>query len=265
MRESDSPNATARSVGQHLAQDQALATRVLRLANSAYYGMTRQVSDLNEAVVVLGLRATRNLALVASSYPWLSKPCLVYGLAPMELWRHAFGTAVAAFTLAKRCKCNDHDTIFTAGLVHNLGKTVLGSRLEGHGASIQNVAAQKEVTFAEVERAVIGFDHSEVGAALAEKWNLPDSLIAGIRYHHAPEETTDHRELVDCVHVGESLAFAMDLGIKEQGMLYQVSQGAIHRLQIQPSDYEEIVANCKERYLEFGKVYGLDSSGQKAA
>jgi HD-like signal output (HDOD) protein len=265
IKEANSPIATARSISHHLAQDQALATRVLRLANSAYYGLSRRVSDIHEAVLVLGMRSVRNLAVVASSYRWMSKPFEAYGLGSMQLWKHASGTAVAAHTVASRAGAKDADIVFTAGLIHNVGMSVLSSRIEGIGPVLLQAAESGRAPFREVESGHFGFDHAAVGSYLAEQWNLPDSLVAAIRYHHSPEDAPAHQHVVDCMHVGESIVWAMDLGICETGMLHPVSAAALRRLEVQPSEYEDLVAACVEKYADHVKLYGVELDSQVAA
>lgn len=265
IQETDSATATGRSIASHLAKDQALAARVLRLANSAYYGLTRQVSDIQEAVVVLGLRAVRNLAVVASSYPWMSKPFPGYGLGPMQLWKHSFATAVSARTVAQKYGSVDPDTVFTAGLVHNLGKSVFGSHLEGRGPAFINAVKKGQCTFSTIEAQYFGHDHAAVGGHLAERWNLPKALIYGIRFHHSPDEANDFQQLVDCVHVGDNLSFALDIGLEEDGMIHALSENSLQRLGIVPDDYEALVAACLEAYRENEQFYGLDSAGKRAA
>lgn len=265
IRETDSAVSNARSISKHLVQDQSLATRVLRLSNSAYYGLSRQVSDINEAVIILGNRTVRNLAVIASSFPWLSKSFPGYGIGPAEMWKHAFGTGVAAKVVARKYGEADPETAFTAGLIHNLGLVALSARLEGRSGVLVTHAKQANATFSEIEIATFGFDHSAVGAHLAEMWNLPAALTACIRFHHSPNEATAHQSLVDCVHVGEQLVFAMDLGIPELGMLHPSCTESLRRLSVQPEDYESLVEECSAAYADAEQAYGVNGDQQRAA
>ena len=117
MRLADSSTSKAEDIANLLAQDQALSVRVLRLSNSAYYGVSKTVTNLTEGVVVLSMRTVKNLAMVAATYPWMSKPVEGYGLGPMQLWNHSFGTALGAQTVAKLCGKCDPQLAFTAGLL----------------------------------------------------------------------------------------------------------------------------------------------------
>jgi len=264
MRETASATSNARTVAMHLSQDQALAARVLRLANSAYYGLSRQVSDVNEAVVLLGMRAVRNLALVASSYPWMSKPIPGYGLGPREMWKHSFAVAVCGKIVANRTRAGDPETAFTAGLLHNLGKCVLGVWLEGHEEAIGNVALPG-VPFFEVERIVTGFDHSQVGAHLADRWNLPESLVAAIQYHHEPDSAAVSQSIVDCVHLADSIVLSMGIGLGHDGLSYPLSSNALQRLGVGHEEFEGLIEACSEERIHFDDPFGESDEGASRA
>ena len=238
MRETDSPTGSAQSVAKYLAQDGSLTARVLRLANSPYYGLSRSVVDVSEAVVVLGMRNVRNLALVASSYPWLTKPLKGYALAPNEMWRHSFGVAVAASLTAERSRKVSKDEAFVAGLLHDLGKTAISVWLENKLPAMLKLAEREQIPFDEVERKVLGYDHMEVGAHMAEHWNLPQTLVDVMRYHHRPDDAPNNNPMIDCVHIGDYLAGSMGYGLGGDGLGYQFSENAVQRLGLNLEDLD---------------------------
>lgn len=240
IRESDSSTSNAASIARTLSQDQALSVRVLRLANSAYYGMARRISNLQEAVVILGMKSVKNLALVASSYPWLSKPLKGYALGPKQLWTHSFGVAVGAQFVAERAKLDDDGTIFTAGLLSDIGKVALSVWLENKVTALYSLAVHQQLTFAEAEQKVLGFDHCEVGEHLAIGWNLPEEIVQAIRYHHEPNSALLHRNVVDCVHVGDYLTTAMGFGLGGDGLQYRFYEESLQRLNLATEDLDQV-------------------------
>ncbi len=255
MREAESATGTASAVAQAIAQDHALSARVLRLANSAYYGLSRQVLDLQEAVVVLGMRSVRNLAVVAATYPWMSKPIKGYDLGPRQMWAHSFGVAVASQLVARRTgKCSE-DTAFTAGLLHNVGKVALSVWLENKLRAMQNMALRDNLSFDQVERKILGYDHADVGAYLGESWNLPEILVKTIRYHHRPNEVENYDPIVDCVHIGDFLTMSMGFGLGGDGLRYDISDDAIGRLTVEPNDLDEITLEFVESYHAYEKLF----------
>lgn len=254
MRESESATGTARSISQHLSCDQALSARVLRLANSAYYGLPKQVTDLSEAVVLLGMRSVRNLAVVAATYPWMQKPLSGYALEPKALWSHSFAVAVGSQLIARRTGACDSDLAFTAGLLHNIGKVAMSVWLDRKLAAVLGLAQRDRLAFDEVERKLLGFDHAEVGAYLAEMWNLPASLTQPIRYHHNPNALEPANPVVDTIHLADFLTISMGYGLGGDGLRYNFSHEVMERLSVSASDLDGLVNDFMDAYLVHEKV-----------
>jgi len=255
MKETETSTSSAATIATSLAQDQALSVRVLRLANSAYYGLSRKVSDLPEAVVVLGMRTIKNLAMVASTYPWMSRPLAGYQLGPKEMWAHAFGTAIGAQIIAKHTgKCKD-DVAFTAGLLHDIGKLALSIWLENKIGAILLYASREGITFDQAERKVLGFDHTQVGGELATRWNLPDDIVAAVRYHHAPSEADPPADLIDCVHVGNHLTLKLGFGLGGDGTHYAFDESALFRLGLTQVKLGAITEDFIQAYEQYEKLF----------
>lgn len=256
VRETDSSTSSAMSVAQILAQDQALSVRVLRLANSAYYGLSRKVSDLSEAVIVLGMRSIRNLAMVASTYPWMIRPLGGYCLGPRQLWSHSFGVAVGAQAVAEKAKLKNAESAFTAGLLHDLGKVALSIWLEDKIGPLIALAQRDQLTFDQAERKVLGFDHSEVGQYMGEDWNLPKVLVDSIRFHHEPNLCHPHCPVVDCVHIADYLTMTMGIGVGGDGLQYQFNEEALTRLELSPRDLDEVTDTFVQAYEDYESMLG---------
>ena len=255
MQAAESSNSTAASVAQILSADQSLSARVLRLANSAFYGLSRKVSDLQEAVVILGMRNIKNLALVAGTYPWMSRPLPGYSLGPRAMWTHAFGTAVGAQQIAKVSGKVKDDVAFTAGLLHDIGKVAVSIWLENKIVAILNYANREGMSFDEAERKILGYDHTQVGEHLATTWNLPDDLVAAVRWHHMPDDAPGNPPLVDCVHLGNYLTMTMGFGLGGDGLLYRFSESSLTRLGLQAIDLDQVTDTFVESYEEYEKLF----------
>lgn len=255
MREAESSTSNASSIAQILAQDQALSARVLRLANSAYYGLTRKVSNLQEAVVVLGTRCVRNLCMVAATYPWMSRKLDGYCLGPRDLWTHSIGTALGAQHFAQISKKCNEDQAFTAGLLHDIGKVALSVWLENKTSSVAQYAHLAEVAFDEAERKILGFDHCQVGEHLANTWNLPEEIVGAIRWHHNPNETEVTSPIIDCVHLGLYMSLTLGLGLGGDGMQYEFCEDSFARLGIPQDKFDQIADNFLNGYEEYEKLF----------
>ncbi|MBI4986016.1 MAG: HDOD domain-containing protein [Rhodocyclales bacterium] len=191
-----------------LNQDQALAARVLRVANSPFYGLNSSVATVSEAVVVLGFHAVRSLALAASIVKLLPDSG-TQRFDQLAFWRHAVGTGVCARVLAGRIGL-DQEAAFTAGLLHDIGKLALSAYFPD---VVDAILARRDGSgslMVEAERSCLGFDHAAVGHDLAQLWHFPEAIRLAIRDHHAPERAP--APLTDIVHVANTLCYALDIG-----------------------------------------------------
>ena len=255
MRMADSSTSRAQDIARIVAQDQAMSVRVLRLANSAFYGMSRKVSSLPESVVVLGMRTVKNLAMVAATYPWMSKPLQGYDLAPMQMWHHSFGTALAAQTLAARSRKCDEQLAFTSGLLHDVGKVALSLWIGEKLKAIVYYAEREGMPFDEAERRILGYDHTEVGEHLGKNWNLPEDVLLGIRWHHQPELCEPYHPVADCVHLGSTISMAMGIGLGGDGLHYAFSEGCYARLGIRVEDIDSISADYVDAFKKYETMF----------
>jgi putative nucleotidyltransferase with HDIG domain len=255
MRETQSSSASAASVAKIIVTDQALSAKVLRLANSAFYGLSRRIADLPEAVVILGMKSVKNLALVAGTYPWMQRPLTGYCLGPADMWRHAFGTAVASQLIARVSRKAPEDVAFTAGLLHDIGKVALSIWLENKMGAILLYAGREEIPFDEAERRVLGYDHCQVGYHLASSWNLPEEICAAALYHHAPSLADEHQAVVECVHVGDHICSAMGFGLGGDGLHYRFDASALDRLGLKPEDIDRITDEFVEKFEEYETLF----------
>ncbi|HTQ08991.1 MAG TPA: HDOD domain-containing protein [Fimbriimonadaceae bacterium] len=256
MRESQSATSTAHSVARYLSQDQSLTARVLRLANSAFYGMQRRIASPDEAVIILGMRAVRNLAMIASTYHWMDKPLRGYALEPHEFWEHSLSVAVASQVLAQSVSPGSSDLAFTCGLLHDLGKVALSAWLENRSVTLNSVAARLDLTTDQAERRVLGFDHQQVGGKLAEKWNLPKVIVEAISYHHCPSTVETESPAVDIVHVADYMASTTQVTTHGgEGIHIYLDKAALDRLMIGDDEMQGLSEEFAVQYENYEKLF----------
>ncbi|HWD38037.1 MAG TPA: HDOD domain-containing protein [Fimbriimonas sp.] len=255
MRYATDPDASAAGMAKIICQDSSLVVRVLRLANSAFYGLQREVVNVSDAVVMLGLRTVRHLALLASTYPWMTRPLPGYGLGPREMWIHSLSVGVGAQVVAEKSGRVNPDLVFTAGILHDLGKTALSVWLDNKVNAMARLAELQETTFDVIERKVLGFDHQDVGAYMGEAWNLPKPLVMAIRTHHRPLETTEYAEVVYCVHVADYLSRAMGLGIGGDSMSYDFKEETLFGLHLSYSQMDQLADEMLDRYEKQERLF----------
>ena len=190
-----------------ISLDQALTAKTLRLANSSFYGMPRHVGSVSDATAVLGLRTVR-VVLTAAALHGSFKPPECAGFDFMAFWRHAVSTAVCARLIASEIGA-DAEAAFTAGLLHDIGELILASSHPERFAQVLAQQAQSAAPLREIETALLGIDHAQVGARVAEHWRFPKPIVDAILDHHAPPAAADAFALVRIVHVADLLARAL--------------------------------------------------------
>ena len=255
IRLTDDPKAGIGDIAKVLISDQALAARVLKLANSAFYGSSRRVATVSEAVVILGMRTTRNLVMASGCQEMLEAEVAGYGLPRGALLRHSLACASAAQTLAKRTKYRGTEEAFVAGLLHDLGKVVMNLYLRDQFIQVLIQAASGEMTYSEAEQAIFSFDHAEAGAYLLERWNLPASLVAAVRYHHTPLDAPGDSPLPCLVHVADAICLTLGIGLGLDGLAYTLQPEALGRLQLTADDFEEVASQTCDILSEAGPLF----------
>ena len=181
----DDPKSSAGQVGDAIKRDPATAARILRLVNSAYFGLANPVKTVQQAVSLLGFKVIRSVA-VSTSLPSAFKGLVSCGAFSQErFWKHSLLTACLCKSIAKKCRGVEPEAAFDLGLLHDLGKLVLACYTAEHTTAIISMAKDKQLSYDRVEKDVLNTTHSEVGAWLANRWNFPPELAAEIREHHA--------------------------------------------------------------------------------
>lgn len=173
-------NSSARDMARVLETDHAISTRILRMANSAFYALRTRVETIQAAIVVLGFDAIRQLALATTVFDALSRH-RQFALEPDDFWMHSLGAAKAARSLGLKRKVDSPDSCFTAGLLHDIGKYTMALALKDEYCRIAEAARDNELPLKDVEREALRTTHAEVGAWLMERWRFPALFIDSVR------------------------------------------------------------------------------------
>jgi putative nucleotidyltransferase with HDIG domain len=226
----DDHDMTVGQLSQVVLRDQSLTANILKLANSAFYGHARRVTTVTEAVVLLGFSAIKSLAISSHTARLLNRPLPGYGLNQGELWHHSICVAFTARRLAVEVHLAPVEEAFVAGLLHDIGKTVLSGYMEQAFAEVSRVSTETREPFHHVEARLLGFDHAELGARVAARWSFPQELEEAIRYHHDPDQATLKPMLAHVVHVADAVCMMLGQGLGGDGLNYEVSRGSLEIL-----------------------------------
>jgi len=204
----NSPNSSMNQIGALISKDQAIAARVVRLVNSAFYGLGRKVSSIPQAIVVLGLNTVKNLVTGVSVIKMFETADKESLFNRDMFWLHSFGSAMGARLLAKNLGRSEPEDYFLAGLLHDIGILILDQFFHDEFLSILKYVNNSNSDYYTAEQNVLGLTHCEVGAIVAEKWKIPDFLIHTIRYHHASvnQDPEINCDVINIVHIAEVAA-----------------------------------------------------------
>jgi putative nucleotidyltransferase with HDIG domain len=230
----DDQDMTVGQLSQIVLRDQSLTANILKLANSSFYGHARQVTTVTEAVVMLGFSTLKSLAISSHTARLLSGGLPGYGLQKGELWRHSISVAFTARRLAVEVKLAPVEEAFVAGLLHDIGKTILSSYMENAYDEVVRIAQERRLPFHEVETELLGFDHAELGAQVAVAWSFPAELEEAIRFHHAPSGATLKPSLAHCVHLADAACMMLGIGLGVDGLMYGMDPASLEVLDLTP-------------------------------
>jgi putative nucleotidyltransferase with HDIG domain len=227
--------------------DQALTANVLRWANSAWSQTQTPIDNIPAAIVRLGMETVLKLAVGNHLLGPMSQPNSGYDLSENELWHHSVATALTTEYLREITHKPMPPGAFSAGLLHDIGKLVLGRHM---GLKDMKLMIQKQMryncmSYVEAERAVMHTDHAEVGAAIAREWKLPEVLSEAIANHHAPDQAA--APLSDVIHVGNAVAKLIGQNLGSEHMYLQVSTAAANRLGLNEDNVQILCAMVKEQ------------------
>lgn len=207
------PKTSATELNRLICSDTALAAKILRLVNSAHYGLPQPVSSVTQAIVILGFSAVRNLAMalgIAGALPGNGKSALNRE----HYWAHSMATAIGASAIAfmRGFPPRVAEQVFAGGMLHDMGKIFLDRYFPFQYKVAIGHASVEESTILEAENESLGINHANVGHRMAQKWNLPAELTAMISHHHAPQDAGDHFEVAAIVHAANWLTHDLKIG-----------------------------------------------------
>jgi len=228
------PNASARQLESIIARDQALSARILRIVNSAMYGLRREVSTIAHAVAVLGMETLRSILMAASVQQVFQSGGRGQDLTSKLISDHSWGAAIAARIIARRTRYEAPEEAFLAGLMHDIGKLVLKKNFADQYLNIVSEVYRGDTSFDDAEMVFFGFTHAQVGALVSEKWNFPPQLAFAIGCHHNPEAAGKYTKLASIVSLSDAFMIFLEVGIRKNKQLHLEKERATEFLRLDP-------------------------------
>mgnify|MGYP000622148792 CR=1 FL=1 len=236
------PNVEVNDLLHAIEYDPGLTSNVLRLANSAYFAGPRSIGSLREAIVRLGMNRLFQLVVTTAITPFGRSEVKGYDLSPGQLLEHSVASAVGAEELARKLGLKAPGETFTAALLHDLGKIVLGTFVEADAQAISELACQHGMPFEQAEARILGIDHAETGSILLEQWGLPATIIGVVRWHHDPAHYEGDQVLFDLVYAANYLSHEIGKETGMDGIARRLSPVVYERLGINEDIAEKVTS-----------------------
>lgn len=228
-------NAPVAEIEEVLRHDPGLTTNVLKLANSAFFGIPSKVGSVKQAFVLLGAKRFTELVLATCTCSAMDKAVDGYEISPGELWRHSIEVATAAEALMEYKKIAEPKDVFTPALLHDLGKLVLGRFVKEEFDRIKRIVAMG-VPFVIAENMALGTDHAEIGAQILSQWSFPRDVVNAVRFHHNPDAIHNANIQIDIVYLANSLCQKDEISDESERQPVEHSPAFIKRLGIEPDE-----------------------------
>jgi putative nucleotidyltransferase with HDIG domain len=242
-----------------LKYDNVLTAKLLRACNSPYFGLTEPISSVDQAVLILGHQQILHIVLTLAFGSAMVVPLPVYAMEAKELWRHSLITATAAEMVVNDLpELNlEMPVAFTAGLLHDFGKLVLGQALTPElQLAIRNRVENGRISRAEAEKEILGTDHSEVGAALLQSWNLPGEIVEAVANHHLPL-MEPRPQLSVVAHIGNCLAHLVGSAPGWDSFALQVDNRVTVALDLNSEKLELMMLEVSESFDRVDQFMGM--------
>ncbi len=249
------PEAEMRDLSALLESDQAIATKVLKLANSAYYGLSGKVSSIRHASSMLGFNALGQLISMVGSSSVLGKTLKGYDLDSAGAWRHSLMTASASRILAMRKNPELENDAFAAGLIHDVGKLVLDRHVDKRKEDFERLTEGGRNSMLAAEQHILGLDHAEIGFEVCNHWNIPESISTAIKHHHQPSQSNDD-ELSYIIFLANSIANVAKALEENESMMaqmdgidahmYMIDDDALTFLEMTENDVPDVLAEARQ-------------------
>ncbi len=246
--------APFKEIAKVVEVDEGLTSEILKIANSPFFGLKRKISSVQEAVVYLGEKYLLEIVTRSASKRYYQSTHEGYDLRRGELWRHSVACALASEVLNKKLNQKSDHVLFTASLLHDIGKIVLNSFVkETFDEIIKKVKGG--MTFVEAEREALGIDHAEIGGHIAKRWNFPEEIIDAIQYHHEPRKGGLYARKV---HVCDVLCSSLGIGAGVDELYERFDSEVLKELGLSRRDVMMLLCEIQQLYEKTQSLFSME-------
>ena len=243
----NNPRSSISDIGKIISTDSGLTVRLLRLANSAFYGFSSEINTIDRALIVIGTKELHDLVL-ATTVLSMFKSMSSKSINMEAYWRHNIACGVAAKTIAVFRRDVKIEQFFVAGILHDIGRLLLLSNIPDRiDLALQRSESKNKLLY-EVERQVIGFDHGQLGKTLLSRWNIPANLIDMVGYHHQPQNSDNFSVETSIIHIADIIVHALELGDNGEKFVPQLNEQAWENVGLSVNTLLAIIAQINKQY-----------------
>jgi putative nucleotidyltransferase with HDIG domain len=250
MSIAEDPKSSMSDLSKIIVYDTAVTANLLKVVNSAYFGLPEKVDSVHQAIVYLGMSQVVDLVLLSASGKNLQTAQEGYDLKAGELWKYSVSSALIAREIAEKKGVKDTHLIFTAALLKDIGKVILNQYVKDSFDKINALVTKQNFTFREAEKEVIGIDHAELGGMVAENWKFSPKMVEIIRHHHRPQETSMSEFESAIVYMADTICMMMGIGVGSDGLAYRFHREVVESLELTETEFQKMVAGFVEKIGE---------------
>jgi putative nucleotidyltransferase with HDIG domain len=242
------PDSSLGEIVDVIKYDQGLTANLLKLCNSAYFGLRTKVESIRQAVAFLGLNKVAGVVMMATLSKNLTAAQKGYDLNDGELWKYSVSSALIAQSLAEKRKMKNIPCLFTSALLKDIGKVILSTYIKDAFEKIILRVREDRLTFLEAEKNVIGIDHAELGAMVADKWRFSPEMVFIIKNHHDPMKILVGDELsIPVIYLADTICMMVGIGGGADGLAYRYYQEVMDRLDFSESNLQQTIVDFWEK------------------
>ena len=240
-------NSSLSELSTIILYDPSLTANLLKVCNSAYFGLPNKIDSVQQAVVYLGAGQVVELVLMIGGAENLKRRQSGYDLSEGDLWRYSVSSALIARELAEKRGSKDNYLLFTGALLKDIGKVLLNQYVADASEKINTLVSKDGLSFKEAEKEVIGIDHAELGGMVAEKWKFSSEMVEIIRNHHLSEKLTRTDFEASIIFLADTICMMMGIGVGSDGLAYRFHREVFEQLNFSDRDIQEIMLGFGEK------------------
>jgi len=240
-------DASAKTLGDFISYDQAISARLLKVANSAYYGFMKEIITVQHAIVILGFREVKSLVLGITVFDTMNKTDSEASIVREEFWMHSIGCALAGQIICKKVEGVDADIAFTSAILHDIGKLVLDGFFASEYKGVLEKVRMNGISMVEAEEEVMGFTHADVGGWLCARWNFPLTLVSPVSFHHQLEKADVNTiQVTSVTHLADILCKQAHIGNSGDDKIPPAHPLAMEHLKLKEDNLDIMVEELQQ-------------------